>query len=389
MRDVEELLRETLTDPRRRIETGPGMYETVRELARARRRRRSTIAAACAGVVALALAGSLFGVEHSGPHHAEPIATPTPSPSAGGPVHGGLGGTVSVGSGWAVAAVATPGALYALTSNPNQVVRLDANGTALLGTAPGPSGTPSGITVGGGRVFAWSQDSGEVRAYDEATLAQLGSVNTGLQLFNGVAVDGNLWLTSNEGLHEWTPAHDGRPAILTRVTVVGGFVYGLAADVATHRILVGVTSPDSTPSNGFTGARVVAIDARTGKVTAESPQTNVGKESIAVVGDQVWVGGYGGTDKPRIEHLDANTLQVIGTSPVGDQVGPGAILWPGTSVLWVRNGGDEQLSCVDPKTGEILEIWVAVEGPITSVEGRAFGIHSGLQRLALFHTCPG
>jgi hypothetical protein len=389
MRDVEELLRETLTDPRRRIEPGPGMYETVRELARARRHRQSAVAAACAAVVALALAGSLFGVQHSDRHRGTPVATPLPSPSASGPVHGGLGGTVSVGSGWAVAAVATPDALYAVTSSPNQVVRLDANGTGVQATASGPGGTPSGITVGGGRVFAWSQDSGEVRAYDETTLAQLGSANTGLQLFNGAAVDGNLWLTSNEGLHEWTPAHDGRPAVLTRVTVIGGFVYGLAADVATHRILVGVTSPDASATNGFTGARVVAIDARTGKVLAQSPQTNVGKESIAVVGDQVWVGGYGDTDKPRIEHLDANTLQVVGTSPVSDQLGPGAILWPGASVLWVRNGGNEQLSCIDPKTGEILEVWAEVQGPITSVEGHAFGIQSGLQRLALFHTCPG
>ena len=168
-----------------------------------------------------------------------------------------------------------------------------------------------------------------------------------------------------------------------------GELTGLAADPARHRVLVGAMPLSSAPTNTFAGVRVVAIDTRSGKVVAQSPQTSVGKESIAVVGHEVWVGGYGDVDKPRLEHLDAATLKFVGSSPAGDNLGPGAILWPGADVLWVRNGGDEGLSCVDPKTGTILEQWLAIQGPVVSSNGHAFGIQAGLQPLGLTGRCTG
>ncbi len=82
-------------------------------------------------------------------------------------------------------------------------------------------------------------------------------------------------------------------------------------------------------------------------------------------------------------------MSVIGSSPVADQLGPGAILWAGSKVLWVRNGGDEGLSCVDPKTGAILENWDAIQGPVTSIGGHAYAVQGDLVRLNLNAACAG
>jgi glutamine cyclotransferase len=241
-----------------------------------------------------------------------------------------VGSAVNVGDGWPSDAVSTAGGLYVLTNNPSQIVKLDTAGSRVLATAPAPS-QYGGVTVGDGRVWVWTQTPGELHVFDADTLAPLGVYTTGTDLFEVAEVDGYVYLTSGHGL--------------------------LRASVAA--------------------------------LPGQSPQTSVGKESIAVVGDQVWVGGYGDTDKSRLLHLNAATLKVVGTSPVGDSVGPGAILWPGEKVLWVRNGGDTTLSCVDPKTGAVLEQWLAVQGPVVSTTGHAFGIQAGLQPLVLTGACAG
>jgi glutamine cyclotransferase len=403
MRDVEELLRDTLTDPRRRVEPAGGMYETVSRRAHTIRRNRWAFASATTAVVAV-IASAATIVTSSPGHRAQPgqqnsstaIGTTPGQPSTA--PHGAVGSAVNVGDGWPSDAVSTAGGLYVLTNNPSQIVKLDTAGSRVLATAPAPS-QYGGVTVGDGRVWVWTQTPGELHVFDADTLAPLGVYTTGTDLFEVAEVDGYVYLTSGHGLlrasvaalpGQPTATHPGgAPLAASKVADVEGGTYGIAADPARHRVLVGVMPIGSAPTNGFAGVRVVAIDARTGKVLAQSPQTSVGKESIAVVGDQVWVGGYGDTDKSRLLHLNAATLKVVGTSPVGDSVGPGAILWPGEKVLWVRNGGDTTLSCVDPKTGAVLEQWLAVQGPVVSTTGHAFGIQAGLQPLVLNGACAG
>lgn len=389
MTDVEELLRQTLTDPRRQVEPVPGLYETVRSRARDRRHRRFAIIAASAAVVALAATGSVVGARVSAQHGATPANIPTPT---GPPVHGTVGTSLDLGnkSLTAVDAVATTNAVYVLATNPNTIVLLDPSGTTVKATAAGPTGTPSGLTVDADRLWVWSQDSRDVRVYDSKTLSFIAGFRTTATIFDAVAVDNELYFTSDQGLKvAYTDVE--KTGVMTTVarSSVTGSTYGLAADPARHRVLVGVTPIGSAPPNGFVGARVVAVDTRTGAVTMQGAQTDVGKESIAVVGDQVWVGGYGDVDKPRIVHLDAKTLQLIGSSPVNDDIGPGTILWPGQNVLWVRSGGSQTLACIDPKTGSILEYWDNVQGPITSVGGSAFGVQYGLQQLILGGSCTG
>jgi hypothetical protein len=116
----------------------------------------------------------------------------------------------------------------------------------------------------------------------------------------------------------------------------------------------------------------------------------IGKEEIVVVADQIWVGGFGDAGPPKLMRLNRQTLELVATSPVDAQVGPGAIVWAGVSVLWVRNGGDEGLSCVDPINGGILQQWGSVQGPVASLPGTAVAVDgSFLVKPVLAGGCQG
>ena len=138
-------------------------------------------------------------------------------------------------------------------------------------------------------------------------------------------------------------------------------------------------------------ATVDEIDANTHAVIAVGSPLPIGKESIAIVGDQIWVGGYGSGSTPRLFHLDSSTLQPLPTNGLGPlQLGPGAIVWPGASVVWVRSGGSEGLTCIDPQSGAVLEQWDAVQGPVLSVRGDAYAMSDGsLDQLSLAGDCTG
>ena len=149
-------------------------------------------------------------------------------------------------------------------------------------------------------------------------------------------------------------------------------------------MLVGAYAGD-----GFT-TQVVAVDDKTHALT-RGGGLPFGKESIAVVGDDDLGRGYGDDPTARLVQLDTKTLQrKAGSSPVNADLGPGAILWAGQHVLWVRSGGSEQLDCVDPTTGDSLQTWNAVQGPVTSVAGAAYAADNGLlKKLTLNAACKG
>jgi hypothetical protein len=387
MRDLEDLLRDTLTDPRRRIDPSPAMYEEVQHAARGRRHRRLAAGSAAVVVVAVAITTSVLALQGPASRTTPPLASHPPAPTHSvDPLRGTTGTAVPLGGDKFAAvmgAVATPTALYAYTTD---IVKLDPTGTDVLATAPGPAGTPSGVAVDGNVLWAWSQDLGQVREYDAATLHVLDTFNTDVHAFSATAIGGELWLASDTGLYV-LPANAPSSQAPTRVD--DGAAYSVAADAARNRVIVGTMVPGGPADSGLGATQVTAIDVATRKTTVTGATVELGKTSIAVMDGQVWVGGYGSGDQPRIAHLDATSLQVVGSSEVSTQLGPGAILWPGQSVLWVRNGGDEGLSCVDPKTGKILEYWDGVQGPVTSITGHAYGVQGDLVRLNLSSACTG
>jgi hypothetical protein len=396
MTDVEELLRETLSDGRRRLEPPPGLFERVHDQARARKHRRTTIASASVAVVVLAIAGSIAGAQQSSSkHRVQPgsVSTPTPTPSPSSsptptatgttPVDTGtVGRALGLGlmPGTAIQTAMTTDAVYVLATNPSRVIAVSPTDGLVKKTVAGPAGNPTGISVGDGLVLAWSQDTGSLRAYDPQTLTLLRHVETGLQIFNAIAIDGRIYLTTNDGLMRVSDHPAGTAVNASPTTPVADIAsaYALAADPSRHRILVD------------NAGHIDAIDTRTYAVT-EGENLNYNKTSIAVVGDTVWAAGYVSGDSPRLVRLDPVTLQVVAHGDPQFDLGPGAQIWAGQHVLWV-SGGMSSVSCVDPTKGTVLEQWgVSVAGPIGSVGGSAYGINTatGVLPLNLGNGCTG
>lgn len=397
MTDVERLLRDTLTDPRRSVEPDPQQYERVAVLTRSYRRRRARRWAGGA-LVAAAVVAVLVGVGGTvgGGPRPHPGATGTSTAT-------GTRQPLTIGDGHAVDLVAgqeivpipsngtPPGLLFALENSPPKVLRIDP-ATLRVEASADILLDPGGMALdpSGGRLWVWSRGATNrtmVCEYRTDDLTPLGAFTVPSYAFSGTATAGQLWLATENGLYRLGDTSPGPVPVATGGT---GQVFSVAADPDRDRILVGVADPKK-----FTGVRVIAVDER-GTVLRTGGALPIGKESIAVVDGRIWVGGYGSGGTPRLVRLDPATLGPVGTSPVGHEVGPGAILWAGRSVLWVRNGGDEGLSCVDPATGAVLQRWPAVQGPVASVPGVALGIGdldgssgTGTSRLDLNSRCAG
>jgi hypothetical protein len=389
--DVERLLRDTLTDPRRAVAPDPQQYDQVAVRARAYRRRRARRWAGTALVTATVLAvliGLTSTVDRA--RHPRPAG---PAASAGaGRGATGIREPAGIGAGRAVDMVAAPGSLYVLESTPARLLRVDPTTMTILASTDILL-DPAGLALdrGTGRLWVWSRGGTgrtTIVEYDAATLTSTGGYTAPTEVFGAAATPGALWLATEEGLYRLA---EGSPTARPVPGTGSGQVFSVTADPARHRVLTGL-HPDQA---SFAGTQVAAVDLTSLAVTPGGT-FDVGKESIAVVGDRIWVGGYGSGGTERLVRLDPRTLRRVGGSPVTRQVGPGAILWAGQSVLWVRDGGDEGLSCVDPSSGAILQQWPAVQGPVASVTGAAFGLgdadgtsNTNSSRLVLAGHCTG
>jgi hypothetical protein len=403
MTDVEQLLRETLADPRHRLEPGPGMYDTVRERARQRRQRTIQIASACTVVVLIAGVATAIGVNSGHRRAGQVAATPsiTPSPPTGQatPIDLGIGSTsaMAVTSSWVFVARTQPDELVKLSTTKLSVTKRAATYDAVDDIA---------VDAAAGKVWTWSStqaaasgssdgaSSTSINEYATSSLAVEGLVG-GMPLpayaFSGAALDGQLWLATSDGL--WVVGPD-MPGGMGAAKVASGSVFSVAADPVRHRVLYGTAMSIPAGADSLGDIAIYEIDARTHAVIGISTPLPIGKESIAIVGDQIWVGGYGSGSTPRLFHLDGASLEPLHTTGLGAgnplEFGPGAIVWPGASVVWVRSGGSEALSCVDPQSGALLERWDAVQGPVASMPGHAYAASDGsLDQLSLAGGCTG
>jgi len=400
MTDVEKLLRQTLADPRHRLEPLPGMYDGVRERARHRQQRMVQLASAVTVVVVIAGVATAVGLNTHSPRKAQPAASLSASP----PAHGQFN-RVDVGAGSTGYLSVTPSAIFLAQTDPNGLVTVSPSDLSVAKQIVTPDAVQgTAVDEDRGLVWTWSStqsttdasgssastDSTSIHAYQTSTLAKTVEASLPYYTFSAVALRGELWLATSAGLYV-VDNTNGSP---TATKVSGGQVFSVAADDAHHRVLFSVhvdTPTTSSSANTMGFIAVHAIDSNTRRMTTVGAPLPVGKESIAVVDGQVWVAGYG-SDSLLI-HLDASTLRPIGVG-VGSldtlDLGPGAIVWPGASVVWVRAGGSEALSCMDPKTGAVLEQWDAVQGPVASVVGRAYAASDGsLEQLTLAGGCKG
>ncbi|MFZ0157485.1 MAG: hypothetical protein WAL50_00530 [Kineosporiaceae bacterium] len=214
---------------------------------------------------------------------------------------------------------------------------------------------------------------------DPATGRVLARATAQADVYDAAAGHDRLWLSGPQGV--WQFAVGTPPALVPALERAGStaFISGIAYQRATGRLLA---VDDSTAA--------MAVDVGTGKKVA-SESLWLGKASLVVTGDgQVWAAGYS-TDQPTVLHLDPATLGVVGGSAASQGSGVGAIAWAGSSVVWVRNGSDEGLSCVRASDGVVERRWDAVQGPVASNDRvGAFAVHNGLvYRLPLSEVCPG
>jgi hypothetical protein len=386
---LEELLRESLADPRRRIEPPAGHFERVSEkIDRARRRRASRSFGAVAGAVVLVVvAGLLIGAHRPGtaqkPAGVPPVSS-TPTRYAPQPQR------YTVGKGQPADLVAYGDSVYLTETQPDTLLRLDPRSLEVTGSAALPD-QPGGIVADPARGLIWvwyldATDRTVLLGYPAGNLAgSHRTVRVDVSVVWAVAaLNGELWLTTEKGLYR-VPVGATRAA---RVGAFGGETFtgkplnAVAADPTRNRVLVDEADTGS-------GTRPVALYPGT-STSVGGEYGKLGKEELVVVAGQIWIGGYASDGGPRLVHLDPDTLRPRGGSPVEAQLGPGAIVYPGSSVLWVRNGGDEGLSCVDPATGAVLEQWASVQGPVASVPGAAVAIDGWfLLRPQLSGRCAG
>lgn len=382
---IEELIRDTLTDQRRRLEPPPGHYQLVGErIGRVRRRRNRRWAGAAAAAVALLVVSGLVAARP------RPVPAPylQPGPATTSPRYGGWHTLPKIGDGEAVQVVTDGEFFYLLEDSPGTLLRLDSVDFAVVASVAVPDRVESlAVDYGGSGIWVLhTRPDGMTmaREYSGSFTPVRDVPVTDQQVSGAVAFDGQLWLGTGNGLYRVGPSD-------TAARPVPGFtdsVYAMAFDPTRHRLIY--TASRATGADPNAPLQVRSLDPATMAVTVGADLRLV-KESIAVVADHVWVGGFAsGLDRPHIYQLDPDRLTVISTSEVNARVGPGAVVSAGHYSLWVRDGADEGLSCVDPATGAIRQQWLVNVDKVASMPGPlALGVNQpNLVQLAL-GGCPG
>lgn len=270
-----------------------------------------------------------------------------------------------------------PLGIYVTESDPPALLRFDPAGRRI--EAVGPSLYDGAqVRVAGDLAWTWMQGGAGttfVRSFDARTLRVLATAELRGTAFSAAPYGGRLWLGTDHGLV--AVAADGQVSPMPGLHVAA--VYAVAADPVRHRLLV--ASSDAHPL-------LAAYDPDTRQVTT-AISIDVGKPSIAVTDDTVWVAGFGNPGTVLVRGYSAATLTPRPAPPAARLVGPGAIVSAGAHTLWLRDGGSTTLYCIDPRTGAPLQSWEGVES-VSSAAGRAYVLTSiSVNRLALAAGCRG
>jgi len=193
---------------------------------------------------------------------------------------------------------------------------------------------------------------------------------------DAAAMDGHLYLATSVGLADLAPGAAGT----TLLPAVHGAVSAVAADPVRNRLIV---LDASTP-----GAVVVVSAGRAG---TRRTFGDLIKGSIAIVGDEIWVGGYGGGIRggyrALVARLDPVTLAPVQTSSIALRVDRVDVS-PGARDIWVTTGA-VGVWCIDAVDGTILERWPSASAPVTSGLGGAYVIDAGLVVPLVLRGCAG
>jgi hypothetical protein len=133
-------------------------------------------------------------------------------------------------------------------------------------------------------------------------------------------------------------------------------VSAVAADPARERIVALETDPSRTV--------VVAVSTR--GAVSRATFGYLANGSIVVVGDAIWVAGYGDR-RSVVARLDPASLAAVYLSRVAPQ-GDRIVVSPGSRDVWVSGTGPG-LWCIDAQTGTVRQQWPSSKGPVTSERG--------------------
>lgn len=219
-------------------------------------------------------------------------------------------------------------------------------------------------------VVVTGAEPAQLLEFDASRLRPVRRVTVHFAVQDATAMRGHLYLATSAGVADLAP-DAASPTVLPGAH---GAVSAIAADPARDRILaVDASSP---------GAVVVVS---VGRVNTRRIFGNLIEGSIAVVGDEIWVGGSGDRGG-LIARLDPATLAPVQTSGVALKVDR-VVLSSGARDIWVGTGGPG-LWCVDAANGDILEHW-AVGGAPTSRAGAAYFVDFGAVVPLVLAGCTG
>lgn len=229
------------------------------------------------------------------------------------------------------------------------------------------------LDAAAGRLWVIEQGVRPARVleFDAATLRPRRHMTVGLAVHDAAAMNGYLYLASSAGLAELAPG-----ALATAwLPTVHGSVSAVEADPARRRIVV---LDDSSP---------VAVSVMSaGEVTARRIFGRLNSGSIAIIGDEIWIGGSGDYGA-ILARLDPATLAPLQTSPVALEAGGVAVSAGGRDV-WVSTSGPG-LWCLDARNGDILARWPTASGPVTSRAGAAYVVDERSVVPLPLNTCVG
>lgn len=297
-----------------------------------------------------------------------PAPAPPPEPRVGEPVN----------LAWINAedaALDAQGRLLLLTTPPSRLVAT-LNRVVVSNSAAQPAAT--GIVLDPTSAQVWlvgpDGDGGRATGYDDHGRRSFAQVHLPVPILAAAALDGRLWMATPQGVFVASRESASRA---TRLPGFSGEVETIAADPGRDRLLA--------ISNDY---ELLTVDASGVRVVRRL--RTVLPSSIAVVGDRIWLIGFGAPATTRMGLLDPRTLR---TTPVGhgDPDAPqGAEGWPGDSVIWTQDAYGSALICRDAGDGHIVGTFPGIAGPVVSRDGMAYAMNGGfVLRIPTNRSCPG